>query len=157
MYRGSRKLSITTAVAIAVLTLSAAALGATAIAKTSHAHYWYNTPGTAGCGYRNNHKPATQLACIGTNIPGGGVKKCAHNAGFAQAFAVLAAHGKTQVVVTCKHQWAKNATVAFLPGGTTWSGLGITCKLTGTNGKTVTCTNKSHHGFKTGNGTYKSF
>jgi hypothetical protein len=157
MHRGSRKLSITAAVAIAVLTLSTVALGATAVAKTSHAHYWFNTPASVICGYRNNHKPATQLACRGTNIPGGGVKKCAKPGTFAPAYAVLAAHGKTQVVVTCKHEWSKAGHFVTLPGGTTWSGIGITCKLTGTDGKTVTCTNKSHHGFKTGNGKYRSF
>jgi hypothetical protein len=130
------------------------AVGATAVAKTSHAHYWYNATGSVFCGYRSHH--ATQIACRGTNIPGGGVKHCAHGPGFATAYAVLAAHGKTQVVVTCAKQWPKTAKFAVLSGGT-WSGLGITCKLAGTGGKTDTCTNKSHHGFKTGNGTYKSF
>lgn len=156
MQRGSRKRSVTTVAAVAVLlAFSAVAWAANAIAKTSHAHYWANTAGSVICGYRSNHN--TQLACRGTNIPGGGVKKCAHNAGFATAYAVLAAHGKTQVVVTCTRQWPKTAHFAFLSSGATWSGLGITCKLTGTSGKTATCTNKSHHGFKTGNGNYKAF
>jgi hypothetical protein len=40
------------------------------------------------------------------------------------------------------------------PTTTTWSNLGVTCKV---NGKAVTCTNAAKHGFTIGNRKYKSF
>jgi hypothetical protein len=41
-----------------------------------------------------------------------------------------------------------------LKKGSRWSSFGVTCTLAA---KTVTCKNKSDHGFTIGNGKYKAF
>ena len=60
--------------------------------------------------------------------------------------------GKPRLVLISQDSFVSNHSV-FLSNGTTWSSVGVTCKVD----PTVTCTNGSGHGFKIGNGKYKPF
>jgi hypothetical protein len=45
-------------------------------------------------------------------------------------------------------------TTKTLARGTTWKSIGVTCKIAS---KSVTCSNRSAHGFTIGNHKYKAF
>ncbi len=130
-----------------VLALGASPLvaGAGAKPKTSTAHLWQSKNKKVVCGYEigGGH----QVLCSAAGIP-----RPKGVTGGDGGFVVISKTGKPHTIVTFQDEFVAG-TLKTLANGTSWSGRGVTC----TTGATVTCKNASKHGFKIGNGKYKSF
>jgi len=141
-----------------IRTLTAAALAAAvatptaiALASTSHAKLWGNAANTMGCGLEQTvkgKKPSIVL-CGAHGIP---KPKGTLPGAPGDPYVQLTRTGKPKLVLISQFSYVTDHSTR-LSNGTTWSSVGVTCKL----GKTVKCTNKSKHGFKIGNGKYKPF
>jgi hypothetical protein len=130
-----------------------AALPVAASASTSHAQLWQNKAKTVACGIEAYapHHHAVYLLCSARGIP-----KPKKPEGCDPGFVQLAATGSPQPIETCQDQFqSQSFNPTTLAGGTKWTSLSITCSIS--TGKTITCTNKSKHGFTIGNNKYKSF
>ena len=62
--------------------------------------------------------------------------------------------GKAQLILISQASFV-GKTAKTLGPGSKWSSLGVTCNIL--SKKTIKCSNKSGHGFKTGDGHYKAF
>jgi hypothetical protein len=140
-----RLVSLSAVVAVAVASLP---IGASA-SSASHAKLWDNSNSKVGCGIAAPlpHKPATYVLCSSRGVP-----RPKHGGSVGDPFVQLKSSGRPQLVLLSQFSYETTHSTK-LSNGSTWSSLGVTCKV----GKTVTCTNKSGHGFTIGNGQYKSF
>ena len=138
---------MTHALAAAVV-VGAAALPATAVAKTSNAQLFQNPKKTAECGIEIHatNKPATELLCSAAGVPRA-------KQGVGDPFVQISATGAPQLVLISQDSYISNK-VKTLSKGTLWSSLGVTCNI-GTN--TILCFNGDNHGFVIGNKKYTSF
>ncbi len=133
----------------AIGAVAAAAAPAAALANTvSHAKLWQTKSGSVVCGIEIHakNKPATHVLCGAIGVP-------KPKTGIGDPFAEISAHGKPRVVLRSQLSYVATTTKT-LAKGTTWSALGVTCTV---KTKTVTCKNKSGHGFTIGNGKYTHF
>ncbi len=122
-----------------------------AIAATSHVKTWENKKNSMICGLKitaHGKQPNTVL-CGAKGIPKPkGTPRTAPGDPYVQ----ITKSGKPTLVLISQASFVSDHSV-FLSNGTTWSSVGVTCKV----GPTVTCTNGSGHGFTIGNGKYKPF
>lgn len=135
---------------LSALGLVTLAVAAPAVAAApSHAKFWENGGHTVVCGIKIHEpgKPATKLLCSAEGIP-----RAKH--GIGDPFVQIGADGHAQLVLISQDSFEGNGSPATLGRGAVWKSLGVTCTV-GT--KTVRCKNRSSHGFKIGNGRYKSF
>lgn len=132
----------------AVGVLVAAAIPATAAAKTSSANLFQNPGRTAVCGIEihASHTPATELLCSAKGIP-----RAKHGTG--DPFVQIGATGSPQLVLISQDSYVSN-TLKTLSKGTLWSLISVTCHV---GSGTILCFNADNHGFVIGNGAYKSF
>jgi hypothetical protein len=132
----------------AAAVVGAAALPATAVAKTSNAQLFQNPKKNVVCGIEIHatNKPATELLCNGPGIPRA-------KQGVGDPFVQISATGAPQLVLISQNSYVTNK-VKTLSKGTLWSSLGVTCNI-GTN--TILCFNGDNHGFVIGNKKYTSF
>jgi hypothetical protein len=135
------------AVAFGVSLFAAPALGATA---TSHALLFRNSSGSVTCGVKIHapNKKATTVLCGAKGIP-----RPKHGGGIGDPFVQISGKGKAQLVLISQNSYVGNK-AKVLTDGTKWTSLGVSCSIGST---TVTCKNKSNHGFTIGNGKYKAF
>jgi hypothetical protein len=137
---------------IAALVIAGAAVATPAVAagKASHAKLWQNASGSVGCGIKaplpQHH--ATELLCSAHGIP----RPPGSSKSVGDPYVQLASSGKPHLVLISQFSYETMHSTQ-LANGSTWSSLGVTCTV----GKTVKCTNGTGHGFKIGNGKYKSF
>ena len=134
-----------------IAALGAAIAAPAALAATSHVKLWANKKNTMICGLEiaaNGKQPNTVL-CAAKGIP---KPKGTPNTAPGDPFVQITKSGKPKLVLISQDSYVSNHSVV-LSDGTTWSSVGVTCKV----GATVTCTNGSAHGFKIGNGKYKPF
>ena len=126
-----------------------AAPAASALASTSHATLWHNKADTVVCGVEIHaaSKPAKYLICSAKGIPKA-------KTGVGDPFVQIAKTGKAQLVLESQRPFV-GSQAKTIAGGDEWQRLGVTCTVG--SGKTVSCQNSSKHGFKIGNGSYKSF
>jgi hypothetical protein len=126
---------------LAILTAAViATVPAIAEAATSHARLWNNAPGTITCGLGDVPPDTPAFLCGG---------------GFKGGYAVLDKTGKsTQAVIRHHEPFTGTPPGARLAAGSTWSLGGISCTIAA---KTVTCKNRSGHGFTVSSTRYKSF
>jgi hypothetical protein len=138
----------TSSVLAAAAAIGAAALPATALAKTSNAQLFQNPTKTAVCGIEIHatNKPATELLCSATGIP-----RAKHGVG--DPFVQISATGSPQLVLISQNSYVSN-NLKTLSKGTLSSSLGVTCNI-GSN--TILCFNGDNHGFVIGNKKYTSF
>jgi hypothetical protein len=137
---------------LAAIAVGTAAIAApAALAAVSHVKIWENSKNSMICGLEivaQGKQPNTVL-CGAKGIPKPkGTPKTAPGDPMVQ----ITKSGKPKLVLISQDSFVSNHSV-FLSNGTTWSSVGVTCKV----GPTVTCTNGSRHGFKIGNGKYKPF
>jgi hypothetical protein len=127
--------------ALGVLAAAAiAAAPAIAAPSTSHASLWNNASGTITCG----------LGAVPPDTP---VFLC--GGGFKGGYAVLRKTGiSTQVVIRHHEPFTGLPPGPRLAAGSTWSLDGIRCTIAA---KTVTCKNRSGHGFTISSKRYKRF
>ena len=137
--------------ALAALTALAVTAATAAAAMTSHAINWQTPNQAAGCGVEIHvsNKPAKWIVCDALGLPR--PKHSNRNEG--DPFVQIAAHGRPQLGLMSQKIVEGNNAVT-LAAGTTWSKLGVTCKIKTSK---VTCTNKSGHGFRMGKNLYKTF
>jgi hypothetical protein len=143
-----RTLSGVLIVAAVAATPAAAALRG---GPASSALLWQNKSKSVTCGIEIHapKKPATMLLCVSKGIP-----RPPKGGPAGDPFVQIAANGKAQLVLISQQSWvAGSKKPTTLATGATWSKLGVTCTI---DAKTVTCTNKSKHGFTIGNGKYKA-
>ena len=138
----------TSSVLAAAAVIGAAALPATAAAKTSNTQLFQNPSKTAVCGIEIHarNKPATELLCSATGIP-----RAKHGVG--DPFVQISATGSPQLVLISQNSYVTN-NLKTLSKGTLWSSLGVTCNI-GSN--TILCFNGDNRGFVIGNKKYASF
>ncbi|MGO9974868.1 MAG: hypothetical protein ACLP01_19110 [Solirubrobacteraceae bacterium] len=129
--------------AVAVLTPAVAAAGA------SHTSLW-QTKTNVLCGIEAPAISRTEVLCQATGVPR--PPHSSRNEG--DPGVVLADHGSPQLILMSQDLYPSGATSVTLPAGTVWSARGVTCTIAV---KTVTCKNRSGHGFTIGNGKYKHF
>jgi hypothetical protein len=124
-----------------VLTAAAiAAVPAIADAAVSHARLWNNATGTITCGLGIVPPDTSAFLCGG---------------GFKGGYAELGKTGKSRQVVIKEHEpFTGLPPGARLAAGSTWSLDGISCTIAA---KTVTCKNRSGHGFTISSTTDKKF
>jgi hypothetical protein len=142
-----------TAGVIAALATTAALMPVAALAASSRSTLWQNHARTAVCGIelRAATHNATVLLCSAKGVPG--AKGTTNEAG--DPFVTLPTTGKPKLVRVSQYQFENQSDKpTTLAGGTKWSTKGITCEVS--TGRTVTCTNKSGHGFTIGNGHYRA-
>jgi len=137
-----------TRVLAAAAVLGAAAVPASALAKTSNAQLFQNPSKTAVCGIEihASNKPATELLCGASGIP-----RAKHGVG--DPFVQISATGSPQLVLISQNSYV-GSTAKTLSKGTLWSSLGVTCNI---GSGTILCFNGDNHGFVIGNHKYKSF
>ena len=133
---------------VAVGVLAAAAIPATAAAKTSSASLFQNPAKTAVCGIEihASNRPATELLCSAKGIP-----RAKHGTG--DPFVQISATGSPQLVLISQNSYVSN-NLKTLPKGTLWSSIGVTCHV---GSATILCFNGDNHGFVIGDGKYTSF
>lgn len=128
-----------------------AAAAATAGAATmSHAKLWQSPNRNVVCGVEVHlrGKPAKELLCDAKGIP-----RPKRQGGIGDPFVQISARGRPQLVLISQRSFEAIRT-AKLKQGTVWASLGVTCEI---RSRTVSCHNRSGHGFTIGNGSYKSF
>jgi len=137
-----------TRVLAAAAVLGAAAVPASALAKTSNAQLFQNPSKTAVCGIEihASNKPATELLCGASGIP-----RAKHGVG--DPFVQISATGSPQLVLISQNSYV-GSNAKTLSKGTLWSSLGVTCNI---GSGTILCFNGDNHGFVIGNHKYKSF
>jgi hypothetical protein len=127
----------------ALAALGVAALGAVpaiATAATFHAALWNNARGTITCGV-GTVPPDTQAFLCGGGWKGG--------------YAALGRTGRARKVVIKHHEpFGGTPPGAMLRAGTTWSLDGVRCTIATS---TVTCRNRSGHGFTVSATKYRAF
>jgi hypothetical protein len=139
-------------VAVALFALSLFAAPAVGASGTSHVLLWQTATGSVSCGVKI-HAPGkrpTKIICAGTGIQR--PKRPKHGVG--DPFVQIAAHGRPRIVLISQNSFVGKGKPPVLPTGAHWSRLGVKCSVALA---TVTCKNKSKHGFTSGNGTYKAF
>jgi hypothetical protein len=122
-----------------------------ALASTSHVKDWQALGNDVFCGVAIHapDKPATQVLCSAASIP-----PPPHGLGYGDpGFAFLGAQGRPILARLTQDSFEGSAPVA-LSDGSTWSKLGITCRISATR---VRCANRSEHGFTIGKHTYQAF
>jgi hypothetical protein len=131
-----------------VFGISLSAAPALAASGTSHTVLFRNASGSVVCGVKIHapKKPATTVICGAKGIP-----RAKH--GIGDPFVQVAARGQAQLVLISQDSYVGKKP-KILPKGARWSSLGVSCSVAA---KTVTCKNKSKHGFTIGNGKYKAF
>jgi hypothetical protein len=132
-------------VAVAGAAAAIAVPAATSLAAISHAKFWQNKAKTVVCGIKN---PSSSKLVICSSK---GVPKA--KSGVGDPFVQIGKTGKPKLVLESQTPFQGHHP-ATLSKGSTWSSLGVTCTIAS---KTVTCKNKSKHGFTIGNGKYKKF
>ncbi|HUO71025.1 MAG TPA: hypothetical protein VMU39_09630 [Solirubrobacteraceae bacterium] len=139
----------TSSVLAAAAVIGAAALPATAAAKTSNTQLFQNPSKTAVCGIEIHAKntPATELLCSATGIP-----RAKHGVG--DPFVQISATGSPQLVLLSQNSFVSSNNPKTLSKGTLWSSLGVACNI-GSN--TILCFNGDNRGFVIGNKKYTSF
>jgi hypothetical protein len=119
-----------------------------AIAATSHTSVWETK--TVICGIEAPALSKTEVLCQAKGVP----RPPHTTTNVGDPGVVLAAHGKPALILMSQDQYPANSTIRTLVTGTHWSGRGVTCTIAR---RTVTCTNRSKHGFTIGNDRYKHF
>jgi hypothetical protein len=137
----SRARSVAALGAVAAIAAPAAA----SLAATSHAKLWQNKAKTVVCGIKRP-RSSKLVICSSKDVPK--AKK-----GVGDPFVQLGKTGKPKLVLESQSPF-QGSNPATLGKGSTWSSFGVTCTVAS---KTVTCKNKSKHGFTIGSGKYKSF
>jgi hypothetical protein len=131
--------------------MTVAAVAAPTVASAaSTAKLWQNKAHTVTCGIEIHapKKPADTLLCGARGIP-----RPKNGGPAGDPFVQITKRGRAQLVLISQASWVGKRT-ATLRTGATWSSVGVTCTIAA---KTVTCKNKSRHGFTIGNRKYKSF
>ncbi len=130
-------------------TFAVAAPVAVSLASTSHANLFQTKGKTAECGIEIHapHKAGKWVLCQANGVP-----KAKHGVG--DPAVQISKTGKPQLILISQDSFVGHHAVTLKPGAT-WSSLGVTCKILTT--KKINCSNTSGHGFKTGDGHYKSF
>ena len=141
----ARKLAAAAAFSVSALV----AAPTIAAAGTSHSSVWETK--TVICGIESAALSKTEVLCQATGVPR---PPYAPPAEPGDPGVVLAAHGKPQLVLISQDSYPPNSKVKKLSNGTVWGARGVTCTIAR---KTVTCKNRSKHGFTIGNGKYKHF
>jgi hypothetical protein len=129
-------------------------VAAPAFAAPSHAIFWRALGNDLNCGVAiaTPGKAAAQLLCSGTGIP-----NPPKGVGFGDGgFVFLSAHGNPKLARLSQDTFANSNHPVGLSAHSTWSELGVTCRIGPTS---VRCTNESGHGFSIGKrvSAYKSF
>jgi hypothetical protein len=134
-----------------VAALVLAAVPAVATASTSHAKFWQPASRQIGCGIEIHapSQPGNTLICSARGIPAPSSGPTDGDPGFV----TLKASGAPVRIRTSQDSF-EGTTPTTLPSGSTWSSIGITCKLTASS---VRCTNRSGHGFKITTHGYTAF
>jgi hypothetical protein len=138
--------------ALTALTALAVTAAAATAAMTSHAVYWQTPNQAVGCGVEihASNTPAKWIVCDAEGLPR--PKHSDPNGG--DPFVQIAAHGRPQLGLMSQRIVEGGNNPVTLAAGTTWSKLGVTCRIKTSK---VTCTNKSGHGFGIGKNLYKTF
>jgi hypothetical protein len=123
-------------------------------APTSHAKLWNNKSKSVTCGveYQGKTMPAHWILCSAKGIPR---PANANKNAPGDPYVEIAATGKPKLILISQYSYLPGAKAKTLTKGTTWSRLGVTCKLV--SSKKVTCANGKGHGFDIGNGKYTKF
>jgi hypothetical protein len=124
---------------------------ALALAATSHVKLWRALENDVFCGVAIHApgKPATQVLCSGAAIP-----PPPRGVGFGDpGFVFLDVRGRP-ILARLSQDSFEGSTPVALADGSTWSKLGITCRISATR---VRCANRSGHGFTIGKHSYKAF
>ncbi len=125
---------------------AAAALAAT----TSHADLWQNKRATVVCGIEASALSRRAVLCGAAGIPR--PRHSSPNEGDPNVS--ISSRGKPELVLISQDSYVAGAKTRTLADGAVWTQRGVKCKV---GSKTVTCTNRSGHGFTIGNGHYHSF
>jgi hypothetical protein len=110
----------------------------TSLASTSHAKFWQNPTHNVDCGIMIGGK---QVLCSSPKIP---APPHTTSKDGDPGFVSIGKTGKPTLLRLSQDSFVSDHIVT-LSKGAKWSSLGVTCTL---GAKSVTCTNKSDHGFE---------
>jgi hypothetical protein len=129
--------------------LAVFAAPAFAASGASHATLWQNQGKTMDCGIELPVISRKFVLCSAMGIP----RPPHSNPNEGDPFVQIAAKGRPQLILISQDTFATDKIETLSPGST-WSRRSVTCTVAE---KTVTCKNRSKHGFTIGHGHYKSF
>jgi disulfide bond formation protein DsbB len=137
--------------AVAAALAASGVIAASSAASTSHTKLWTNPKGLVACGIMNTSPPNTEVLCSSQSIPAPPHSNASQGD---PGFVRIGKTGKPKLLRLSQDSFV-GTHATKLHAGTTWSGLGVTCQIAS---KSVTCTNKSSHGFEiNGSKKYRSF